>query len=177
MLAIDNELGDIAQSGRWEISLTVHPDFASDNAALLYLAHRTARDYVARAPDIVAIQPARVKCGMTNDRGSISRHANRFQRGENFAQLCPGCPWIEVHVRRWSRSGYREAWGSCGRIDYITSSYRNAAPPFLIKVEAFPHTRCSARWSFNFFACGITFHIDIRSETHKISSEDEIHKK
>lgn len=95
--------------------LTVHPDCAVDNAVLLCLTHHTTRDYVARG-----YPTDEVKCDMTDGRGSISPDANRFPWGENFALDCPGCPRIEVHVRRWSRLGYREGRLIAGRMrDYI----------------------------------------------------------
>lgn len=87
----------------------------------------TARDYIAWVPAVAA----EVKCSMTNSRDSISRRANRFPCAENFAQDRPGCPWIEVHVRRWSRLELpRSSAERCGRIDYITSSYKNVLPGF-----------------------------------------------
>lgn len=125
---------------RWEISLTVHPDFTSDNAAFLYLAHRMARDYVARAPDVVAIQPGKM------------RHD---ERPRFYLAACQPVP--PRRKFRTALPGMSVNWGTRapmialprsmaergGRIDYVTSSYRNAAPPFSAEVGISAHAMFS----------------------------------
>lgn len=112
---------------RREGIFAVHPDCVADNTALLW-----ERLYCTCA-GLSGDSAGEVRRGMTNSRDSISRRANRFLCTEKISRGLAR----DVRELRYTCADDRagatatsSAECSAGRIDYITSSYKNVLPGF-----------------------------------------------
>jgi len=99
------------------------------------------------------VRPRRAKCGMTNGRGTISRHANRFLCGENFARDCAR----DVRELRYTcaddlaraRARYRQPAAAENRLHYISVQECCSAMLFLSPAKldiSARHARMRRHW-------------------------------
>jgi len=103
-----------------------------------------------------AVRPRRAKCAMTNGRGTISRRANRFLCGENFARDCAR----DVRELRYTCADDRaRATARENRLRYISVQECCSAVLLLFPNSTFPRdtralrrhwTRGLSGWAFGY---------------------------